>query len=347
MKAREAKRIAAQWVDENVAHLPGFHGAYLAGGIHRMSEDDTFPPYVDVDVHVILDRANESGQRQDSYLYHDVIVESYYVDRGAYESWEMVASNPLEGQSFRSLGVIADPTGRLTAIQEMVAQNFSRPQFLEERCAKLHETIMATLDDEQKSSSMAPMLRLLANVHYLIANARLKDPTNRRAMRQVREILHADGRQDLYESILALHGFTHVSREETEYRLQECLRAFDRAVEVFRTPFWSDHRIHPYVRPYVADGAQEMIQEGYHREAMPWIVWNHVVANVAIQNDAPEDEKRQFQESFDRIYGGTNTWYGNRNWPTKSDTLLIRSVVEDLFRWVDDALASNPDVEEG
>ncbi len=346
MKAKEAKRIATQWVAERAAHLPGFYGAYLAGGINRVPDDETFPPYLDVDVHVILDRVNESGQRQDIYLYHGVLIESYYVDRAGYQSWEMVASHPLEAQSFNSPCVISDLTGSLTTIQKTVAQNFSRRKWVEERCGKIREQILNTLDDEEKLSSPPHMVKLLANIPYLIANARLKDPTNRRVYCLIKEILHADDRQDLYESILTVNGLTSVSREEAESRLQECLKAFDRAVEVFRTPFWSDHRIHHYVRPYIEDGALEMIQEGYHREAMFWIIWNHIVANVVIQTDAPEDDKRQFQEAYDRIYGDSHTWYGNRQngWPAKSDTLLVRRVVDDVLKYADDSIASNPDV---
>ena len=78
---------------------------------------------------------------------------------------------------------------------------------------------------------------------------------------------------------------------------------------------------------------------------MFWIVWNHFVANIAIRNDAPEDEKRQFQEDYDHIYGGSNTWYGKPNtWPAKDDILLIRRVVEDLYKYVDEVLASNPEI---
>lgn len=344
MRAKDAKRIAKQWVDEHVAHLPGFHGAYLAGSINRTPDDEAFLPYLDVDVHVVLDRARESGQKQDSHLYHGVILESYFVDRSAYESWEMVASDPLEAQSFRSPHVLADPTGNLTAIGEAVARSFSRREWVEARCGRLRNQIVGTLNDEAKSSSMFHLVPLLASIPHLIANARVQNMTNRRTLCRTREVLQADDRMDLHESLLDLHGFAHVTPEETEVRLQECLRAFDRAVEVFKTPFWSDHRMHPYVRPYLEHGAREMIDEGCHREALAWIVWNHIVANVAIQNDAPEEEKRQFKEAYDRLYGHTNAWYGYRNpWPTQSDVAQIKRVVDDVLAYVDGAIASNPD----
>lgn len=343
MQAKDAKQLAAQWVAEEVAHLPGFHGAYLAGGIHRVADDEPWPAYIDVDVHVILDRPQESGRKQDTYLYHGLLLEAYYVDKAGYGSWELVASNPLEAQSFRAPCVLADPTGSLTAIQQAVTESFSRREWVAARCGVLRQQMVGVLDDEALSASMFAMVKVLANIPYIIANVRGKDPTNRRAYCVVREVLHADGREDLYESILAVNGIASVSREEVEVRLRECLRAFDRAVEVFRTPFWSDHRMHDHVRPYIAEGAREMIGEGLHREAMAWIIWNHVVANVVIQADAPEEEKREFQQAYDRLYGHLHTWYGYRNpWPSKEDTLAVRGVVDEVLRYVDGAIAAIP-----
>lgn len=347
MKVREAKLVAKRWVDERAAHLPGFHGAYLAGGINRMSDDEEFPHYVDLDVHVVLERAMESGQRQDLILYRGVVIEALYLDRNGYESAEAVLANPLEAQNFITPGVLADPTGALANIQTIVAREFSRRKWVEMRCGLIRAQMMDVLSDEEKSSSMSLMVLLLLNIPYLLANAHLKAPTNRRAYCQIREILHAGGRHDLYESILALQGVAHRNREETEVRLQECIRAFDRAVEVFKTPFWSDNRIHSYVRPYLLDGAREMIEAGDHREAMPWITWNHVVAITALQNDAPEEEKRQFQEAYERLYDDPNTWYGKqRTWPTRDDAQRVRRVVDELLRYVDEAIARNPEIRE-
>ena len=340
MKVREAKIIAKQWVAEHAAHLPGFHGAYLAGGINRIPDDEPFPLYIDVDVHVILENRQESDLRQDLILYHNAIIESLYIDRRGYESPEAVLSNPLDAHNFLSPSVISDPTGSLTEIQKTVAHEYTCRKWVEARCRRLKGQIMNTLDDEEKSSSFLPMVLLLLNIPYPIANAHLKAPTNRRALCQIREILHAADRQELYESILAVSWWTHVSREETEFRLQKCLEAFDRAVQVFKTPFGFDYQIRPYVRPYILDGTQEMIQKGCYREATGWIFGSHFVANICIQNDAPEDEKKQFQEAYDRIYGRWNSG------PAKDDILLIRRVVEDLFEYVDEVVASNPEIKD-
>jgi hypothetical protein len=55
------------------------------------------------------------------------------------------------------------------------------------------------------------------------------------------------------------------------------------------------------VRPYIIAGAQEMIDQGYHREAMFWISGFLSFANNALQADAPAAEKPYFQAMLDRL----------------------------------------------
>lgn len=49
----------------------------------------------------------------------------------------------------------------------------------------------------------------------------------------------------------------------------------------------------PYMRPYLAEATQEMIDEGNHREAMFWISCFDT-PYLVLQNDAPDTEKPAF-----------------------------------------------------
>ena len=57
---------------------------------------------------------------------------------------------------------------------------------------------------------------------------------------------------------------------------------FDLATAVTKTPVPFQFKLQPSVCPYVVDGAQEMIDEGYWREAMFWIALFTMVAHGAI-----------------------------------------------------------------
>jgi hypothetical protein len=60
-------------------------------------------------------------------------------------------------------------------------------------------------------------------------------------------------------------------------------------------------KFQPHIRPYIINAAQEMIEQGYHREAMFWISGFLLFANGAIQADAPAAQKPYFQARLDRL----------------------------------------------
>jgi len=70
---------------------------------------------------------------------------------------------------------------------------------------------------------------------------------------------------------------------------------------VTHTPVPFQAKLQPHVRPYLVDGAHEMIAQGYHREAMFWISGFLLFATTAIQSDAPAADKPRFQAKFDRL----------------------------------------------
>ena len=85
-----------------------------------------------------------------------------------------------------------------------------------------------------------------------------------------------------------------MSKAEVEAYLVDCEAAFDKAVQVTRTPFPFRFKLHPHVKPYFIEGSRDMIEEGFHREAVPWIAAGSLISAYAIQLDAPEDEKPPF-----------------------------------------------------
>ncbi len=97
-----------------------------------------------------------------------------------------------------------------------------------------------------------------------------------------------EGRPDLHEEALRLLGYDRFDRRRVEAYLAACAAAFDLAVAVKDrwAPF--DFKLQPHVRPYIVEGAREMIDEGHHREAMFWIVSFLIIAHTAIQWCAPE-----------------------------------------------------------
>lgn len=168
-----------------------------------------------------------------------------------------------------------------------------------------------------------------------MALACLRTPTVRRCLALTRELLQDRGRPKLHDEMLELLGCAHLEREQVIYHLQECIRSFDRSVEVVSTPFLGSWNLHTYARPYLVDGSYEMIDAGRHREAMLWISNMHCFANQAIQNDAPEAEKSHCQERIGRLQAelgiSTTAEWGSR-------IKLARSVSDSVLCFVEEVL---------
>lgn len=56
-----------------------------------------------------------------------------------------------------------------------------------------------------------------------------------------------------------------------------------------------------YSRPVAIDGSQEMIESGYHREAVLWICWTHTFCQTALFNDATSDVQNQFTPGYRQL----------------------------------------------
>ena len=89
------------------------------------------------------------------------------------------------------------------------------------------------------------------------------------------------------------------------------------------------------------EATQEMIDEGYHREAVAWIWVLHYLSNAAVQNDAPEEEKPQFQAGFDHLLSELGL-LAPHAWPSR--LRQAQQLIDEIFGISDGIVASHPDI---
>ena len=123
--------------------------------------------------------------------------------------------------------------------------------------------------------------------------------------------------------------------------LQECATAFDRATEVTRTPIPLGHKLQPYVKPYLVEGAREMIDEGCHREAVLWIYGFLWISNTAIQMDAPEDEKPQFQMKINQLTSDLDL---RTSQDMEARCQQAKELTDSIFKAADLIVSQNPEI---
>ncbi len=298
MNAGQVIELAREWVEAEGSRVAGFRGAHLMGGLNHIPKEASFPAYRDVDLNILLEGA--PGWEVRDLPYKGLVLECGTVSPERYRSPDLVLSDPELASNLAVDSLLSDPEGTLAGLQAAVAKEYPRRKWVRARCeAERGQTLQALdrLCHASSSDDVVTGLWFFVNgLAGLIAVAALRPPTNRRCLILMKQVLEAWNRSDLQEETLAVFGCAHMDRMQVESYLEDAATAFDRAIEVTRTPIRNGGwKLHSYVRPYLIQGAQEMIDEGYHREAMFWIATTLALSIAAIELDGPESIKSQFQ----------------------------------------------------
>ena len=303
MNIGQVRALVQEWVEAHGSRTPGFCGAHLMGGILSLPEENVFPASDDVDITLVLENTQERETLD--MAYKGLLLECGTVGIQYYRSPEAVLSNPELASNLAVDSILSDPVGLLTPIHAVVKQEYARRTWVQARCSYEKNLVTHALEELSQATSPAqallPLISVLVYLAGLLIVADLRPPTHRRALVLLREILSQQGRGALQEEALGLLGYAHLTHPQVQAYLQDAATTFDRAVEVTRTPVPFGFKLHPYVRPYLVDGLEELIQQGNHREVMLWVTFALWLANNAIQIDAPDAEKPLFQARLDRL----------------------------------------------
>jgi hypothetical protein len=295
--------LVREWVERYASQLPDFGGAYLWGGITALPVDAPFALYRDVDVVVILPQ----GAQDDTVEVHyeGLSLEVIRLDLADHQDAAAVLANPSQGPNMAATQILADPLGILVPLQRAVAAQFSDPRWVQARCNAEKTDAERALADMRSAAAPADRLNaarsFLGALSGLMAVARLERPTTRRTLTLLGDLLDRHGQPDLHEAALEVMGCDRMSPAEVQAMLARFLTAYDRAVEVRRTPTPYGFAIRAHLRPYHLDGTQEMIDEGHHREAVFWITCLDE-AYLVLHNDAPAPEKPVFDAQLGAMY---------------------------------------------
>jgi hypothetical protein len=345
VKVSQVVELAREWVELEGYKTPGFQGAHLMGSTAAMPRGAPFATYRDVDMNIVV----PDGSRRDhlNLPYKGLILEVNSYELKKYRSPEVVLANPNLAPHLAADSILSDPTGMLGELHEAVSGDYARRKWVLARCEREKALLLEDLEaisqptPAGEASTCVRLLRGLSYLAGLIAVSSMRPPTARRCLLLMRELLEPQGRSDLCEEVLRLPGWAHMTQSQVESYLQEAVRAFDRAVEVHRTQSPYGFKLHPYVRPYFVQAAQEMMNEGHHREAMFWVCFFHYLSNTALQNDAPEEEKARSQAGFDRLLDGMGL-STPEDWTARAEQ--ARAVAEEVFQVADEIVAQNPEI---
>ncbi|MFC4120810.1 hypothetical protein [Nonomuraea zeae] len=270
MRIEQARQVARKWVEAEGPALPGFGGAFLTGSALWARPDDELAPTSDVDVMVVADPSAALGK----FSYEGVLLEVSAIS--AIGSTHEVLSDYHLAGSFHLPSVLADPTGRLTEIQRVVARDFAERPWILARCTNAMDRVRGWINGMSESAPlpdqvMSWLFGTGVTTHVLLVAA-LRNPTVRRRYAAVRELLVEHGRADFHEGLLDQLGCAGLGPEQVKAHLAALEQVYD-ATAGLRVPSYRfDSDITPAARPVAIDGSRELIERGLHREAVFWLV---------------------------------------------------------------------------
>ena len=343
MNVGQAIELAKDWVDTIGRHVPGFCGAHLMGGLTYTPQEALFADYKDIDLNIVVQGA--PGYEVRDVFYQGRILEYGTVSADRYRSPEVVLSDVELASNLAADSILADPLGMLAELRRTVAKAYPRRKWVVARCDQLKNSASQSVAELSQASSagaaLSRVIFLIRDLAGLVAVAGLRPPTNRRSLILMREILAQAGQSTLYDDVLGVFGVAQMSRAQVELCLFQCAVAFDKAVEVTRTPIPYQFKMHAYVKPYVIAGAQEMIDAGSHREAMLWIAVSILLANTAIQIDAAEADRPAFQQMANQLASelGLDTME-----TVKARLQQAQALADGVFKASDEIVSRNPEI---
>ena len=173
--------------------------------------------------------------------------------------------------------------------------------------------------------------------------AGLRNPTVRKCFVEAKEVLTRYDYLHVYDSILDILGSTKLSRAQVEFHLTALIEVFDVAKELRKTPFFFSTNISDVARHAMIEGTRGLIENGYHRETVFWMVAVFSWCQKVLFNDAPEDMQNKFIPTYRFLLSelGIDSFSDlqKRNELNKETLPVIWSVVEKI-------VATNPEIQD-
>ena len=306
MLIKQAKSVACDWALREASRLPGVHGLYLAGSVNWLPDDAVLPPTSDVDLNVVF-TGRPQAITPSKFVYGGVLLGVTSLSVDELRSPEQVLGHYHLAGGFRTPSVILDPSGQLTALQRAVSRDFAMVEWVRRRCQHARSRVLHQLEawnasDPFYDQVVGWLFPAGVTTHVLLV-AGLQNPTVRRRYAAARELLENYGQLEFYEELLELLGCARISRGRVAQHLTVLTEAFDAAQATIKTPLPFASDVSDAARPIAIDGSRELIDRGFHREAVFWMAVTYSRCQKVLAADAPVARRGRFDTGYGELVG--------------------------------------------
>ena len=306
---REVKSLVREWVAQQAVQWPDLRAAHLTGGITTLDDDDLFPVEKDVDLHLIFPDQSACLHTDAMPLletpYAGLAIEAGLKPMTWYRSPQAVLGNPEIAYHLTRDTILFDPAGHLLGLQPDVRRDYADPGFVHERISwerRGQEGAFRLYEQMAETSGPAAALNIMGYTVTFAAAAlsvaTLHPPRQGgRVFLHLRQALAQAERLDLYEAVLHALGLDTFDAPTVQYYLREASEQFDMALNLRERGYWPEsafgpfrHKLHRHLRPYFVRTCQDLLRQGWAREAMGWVLPYHLATSDALLAVTPASE---------------------------------------------------------
>ncbi len=296
MNVDTAKGIAHKWVSEFAASIPEFEGAFITGSICELEHTDQIPKFSDVDI-ILVWKEPPKSMLKGKMLHEDVILDISHTTFNEIGSHELILADYHRAFPFYKQKIFSDPTGRLQALHEKVSKGFSQPKWIRKRIEDAVQHDIGYLDRYLELHKMSAPLNNQVGIAafaagimtHVILTAAMKNPTVRKRYLSAHNVLSNCGEISYYEKLLEFLGCHDMNKSQVSKHLVSLRETFDEAVQQLSTPYMFASDISPIGKIIAIDGSQDLIDHGFHREAVFYMVATFSRSLHVLLADAPRD----------------------------------------------------------
>jgi hypothetical protein len=293
----DARLVARDWVARQAG--PELVGAFLAGSSAVGAGAVELAATSDVDL--IMVTAGEAPAKVGK-LWHDGVLLDVSSLSSAELDPETIAGTSYLAPFFTDSMIIHDPSGALATLHARVRELVDQPVWIRRRVAEVRAKITNGLADPDPTLPLARQViswvfsASLPTVQLLVAAGR--PPTVRKRYLRCRQLLTETpaAPPGLYQGLLGALGCADTTTDQVRRHLDVLADTLQVTASYARTPFPFSSDLRPDTWHIALDGSAELVDAGWPREAVWWLLATAARCATVLAADAPAEVAARHEE---------------------------------------------------